>query len=275
MDVAALQAHGMMYGTAWKEEETARLTRMALDAGFLAIDTANQRKHYHEAGVGVAVASALDDGVITREGLFLQTKFTYRRGQDHRLPYDPDAPVADQVRQSCASSLEHLGVRYIDSYVLHGPATRTGLTDDDWRVWAAMEALLDEGTVRRLGVSNVSAAQLRSLCEGAVVKPTFCQNRCYASRGWDAEVRRVCDDHGVVYQGFSLLTANRSVWHGAAVRALAARHGATPAQILFRFAQRMGMLPLTGTTDAAHMRADLAACGLALTGDELRTIQAA
>ena len=110
-----------LYGTAWKEDETERLTRLALEAGFRGIDTANQRKHYFEAGAGAAVARAIADGVVRREELFLQTKFTYRDGQDHRLPYDPNADPATQVRQSFASSLEHLQIESLDSYVLHGP----------------------------------------------------------------------------------------------------------------------------------------------------------
>src|ERR1700678_1727579 len=103
-----------LYGTAWKEDQTARLTRLALQCGFRGIDTANQRKHYHEAGVGWAIAAAIAGGQLTRDDLFLQTKFTFRRGQDHRLPYDAQAPIAAQVEQSCANSLEHLGGDAID-----------------------------------------------------------------------------------------------------------------------------------------------------------------
>ena len=116
-----------LYGTAWKEERTQRLTEQALRQGFRGIDTANQRKHYHEAAIGQAIGSVVADGLVTREDLFLQTKFTFRPGQDHRLPYDPRAPIHVQVEQSFASSLEHLGVEVIDSYLLHGPTQRTGL----------------------------------------------------------------------------------------------------------------------------------------------------
>src|SRR3954453_12864113 len=99
-----------LYGTAWKEQETERLTDLALRQGFRGIDTANQRRHYDEAGVGRAVADAIASGLVGRDDLFLQTKFAFRPGQDHRLPYDPDAPIPAQVEQSLASSLEHLGV---------------------------------------------------------------------------------------------------------------------------------------------------------------------
>src|SRR3954471_9072089 len=89
----------LLYGTAWKEDRTQALTELALHHGFRGIDTANQRKHYHEAAVGQAVAAAIREGVVTRDELFLQTKFTFRDGQDHRLPYDPKAPIPVQVEQ--------------------------------------------------------------------------------------------------------------------------------------------------------------------------------
>jgi diketogulonate reductase-like aldo/keto reductase len=245
-----------MYGTAWKEDATARCVADAIAAGFRAIDTANQRKHYHEVEVGVGLARAYATG-ITREQLFLQTKFTYRRGQDHRLPYDPNADVATQVRQSFASSLEHLRVDKLDSYVLHGPATGRGLIDLDYEVWRTMEALHHAGKVDLLGISNVAIDQLRELCSHAEVAPAFVQNRCYASTGWDREVRRFCTAQGIVYQGFSLLTANRDVLRQREFAAICERAGRTPAQVVFRFAQQLGMLPLTGTTDPTHMREDL------------------
>src|ERR1700676_4162725 len=102
-----------LYGTAWKEDETRRLTELALRQGFRGIDTANQRRHYHEAAVGQAVAAAVASGLVARDDLFLQTKFTFRRGQDDRLPYDPDAPIPIQVEQSFANSLEHLGTEVV------------------------------------------------------------------------------------------------------------------------------------------------------------------
>ena len=104
-----------LYGTAWKEDETPRLVELALRQGFRGIDTANQRRHYHEAAVGQAMSAAFESGLVTRDDLFLQTKFTFQPGQDHRLPYDPDASIAVQVEQSLASSLEHLRVDVIDS----------------------------------------------------------------------------------------------------------------------------------------------------------------
>src|SRR5260370_20867558 len=110
-----------LYGTAWKEDRTAALTELALRSGFRGIDTANQRRHYFEEGVGQGLAAAYRAGIVTRADLFLQTQFTYQRGQDHRLPYDPAARLSTQGAHSIASSLQHLGTDCVDSYVLHGP----------------------------------------------------------------------------------------------------------------------------------------------------------
>jgi diketogulonate reductase-like aldo/keto reductase len=263
----------LLYGTAWKEEATEELTARALAAGFRGIDTANQRRHYFEAGVGAAVAAAQERGLVRREDLFLQTKFTSLGGQDHRLPYDPRADAATQVAQSFASSLEHLRTTYVDSYVLHGPSSSRGLTGEDWQVWKAMEDLHRARKARGLGVSNVSLEQLVALHEGSAVKPSFVQNRCFARSGWDREVRRFCAKTGIVYQGFSLLTANPRALASAAVQSAARRTGRTPAQVVFRFAIQAGMLPLTGTTDPRHMEEDLAALEFELLPAEVEAVE--
>ena len=261
-----------MYGTAWKKEATTQLVQLAVASGFTAIDTANQLIHYQEALVGDALLELAKQGV-KRESLFLQTKFTPVNGQDHRTPYDATADLTTQVAQSFDSSLGHLHTDYLDSYVLHGPYYRRGLGKEDWEVWAAIEALYDAGNTRMIGVSNVSAEQLALLCEKARHKPMVVQNRCYAAFGWDKEVRALCRQHNLIYQGFSLLTANREVFIEPAIRAMAAKYQTGLAQIVFRFSQQIGMLPLTGTTNQQHMTEDLQCERFTLSPDELSLIE--
>jgi diketogulonate reductase-like aldo/keto reductase len=262
-----------LYGTAWKEVDTKRLTELALSQGFRGIDTANQRRHYDEEAVGQAIADSIQSGLVTRDDLFLQTKFTFRRGQDHRLPYDTNAPIPIQVEQSFMSSVRHLGVGTIDSYLLHGPTQQNGLAPADWEAWRAMEAIHESGRVRFLGVSNVTVEQLQQLCQQARIYPRFVQNRCYAARRWDGRVREFCAANGLVYQGFSLLTANREAMARSELARIAARHGRTISQIVFRFALQVGMVALTGTTKAAHMREDLEVFGFQLESDEIGRIE--
>lgn len=262
-----------LYGTAWKQDRTPALVELALRTGFRAIDTANQRRHYFEEGVGQGLAAAYRAGVVSRDDLFLQTKFTYRPGQDHRLPYDPAASLSVQVAQSLASSLEHLATDHVDSYVLHGPSSGYGWTDADAEVWEAMTKERDAGRTRLLGVSNVSLQQVEQMAAIHSEAPTFVQNRCYARLGWDRDVRLFCRGRKIIYQGFSLLTANPEVLHDPAVTAFATRENLTPAQIIFAFARAVGMLPLTGTSRAEHMKQDLASAALSLSPGAVQAIE--
>ena len=263
-----------LYGTAWKEDRTAALTELAIRSGFRAIDTANQRKHYFEAAVGEGLAAAYRAGLVARADLFLQTKFTYQDGQDDRLPYDPAATLSVQVAQSMASSLEHLCTDHVDSFVLHGPASHSHWTTDDFETWQAMIKERNAGRTRLLGISNISLAQLQQMARAHAEPPAFVQNRCYAVRCWDRDVRAFCREHNIIYQGFSLLTANRQVLGHPTIAALAAEITATPAQVIFAFARSVGMLPLTGTTNPEHMKQDLASLSLELPPDAVNAIEA-
>ena len=81
LSIDGVRVPSFLYGTAWKEQDTQRLTELALRQGFRGIDTANQRRHYDEAAVGRAVAASVEGGLLARKDLFLQTKFTSGRGK--------------------------------------------------------------------------------------------------------------------------------------------------------------------------------------------------
>lgn len=258
-----------LYGTAWKEERTSLLVERAIKAGFRGIDTANQRMHYFEAAVGEGLQAAYTNLGIQRDALFLQTKYTYARGQDHRKPYDENASFTSQVQQSFAKSLEHLKTDYLNSYLLHGPYRQHSISEADKEVWRAMESLQQQGKIQWLGVSNLSYEQLVELTSFAVIKPTFIQNRCFAQQLWDKKIRIYCRNNGIVYQGFSLLTANQAELTHPRLKEIQQNHEKTTAQIIFRFAQQIGILPITGTTDETHMKEDLAINDFKLSNDDL------
>jgi diketogulonate reductase-like aldo/keto reductase len=136
-----------------------------------------------------------------------------------------------------------------------------------------MEALYQSGKTKMIGVSNISAGQLTELCQRADHKPMVVQNRCFAALAWDKQIREICQAHDIIYQGFSLLTANREVLVDPQVQKIARRLGATSAQIIFRFAMQIGMLPLTGTTSQQHMREDLEAERFILSSEEIDLIE--
>lgn len=262
-----------LYGTAWKEDRTQELVLQALNSGFTGIDTANQRRHYFEEAVGFGIQYFLNNSTKQREDLFIQTKFTFATGQDHRKPYNERDTYANQVMQSFESSLFHLQTEYLDSYVLHGPLYTMGLSDADWEAWTAMETLIPEKKVRFLGISNVNFDQLLTLYNEATRKPAFVQNRCFAVTQWDKEIRDFCTSHGIIYQGFSLLTANQHYLFNPLIRNIAIKYQKTIPQVIFRFAQEMQILPLTGTSSQQHMNEDLQGTHFQLTKEELLLIE--
>jgi diketogulonate reductase-like aldo/keto reductase len=172
-----------------------------------------------------------------------------------------------------SSSLEHLGTDYVDSYVLHGPSSGYDWTEADAEVWEAMRKERDAGHTRLLGVSNVSLSHLEQMAATNNEAPAFVQNRCFARVGWDRDVRTFCRERKIIYQGFSLLTANTEVLRHPLITRLAQRANATSAQIVFAFARAVRILPLTGTSDPEHMKQDLAARELTLSRTRYRLLR--
>ncbi|QPK64700.1 aldo/keto reductase [Methylomonas sp. LL1] len=262
---------GIIYGTAWKKEHTARLVEQALEAGFRGIDTACQPKHYHEAGVGDALSACVRRG-LSRDRIYLQTKFTPLNGHDPlQIPYDPDAVLAEQVSQSFQASLRNLQTDYLDCLVLHSPlADRQQLLE----VWRAMEGIFQAGGAKQLGISNCYEPEVfKFLYQAATVKPAVIQNRFYADTDHDRDIRQFCRQQGVIYQSFWTLTANPKILADTVIQDLATTYQRSSAQIFFRYLTQIGIVPLTGTSSVDHMRADLAIFEFKLTEDECAEIQ--
>jgi diketogulonate reductase-like aldo/keto reductase len=260
-----MNAPPIIYGTAWKKEHTEALVARAIRAGFRGIDTACQPKHYHEPGVGAALAA------FERDSLYIQTKFTPLSGQDpKRVPYDANASVPEQVAQSFAVSLQNLRTTYLDALILHSPYPREEQT---MAAWQAMEALVDAGGVRRIGISNCYEVNvLEQLYRASRIKPAIVQNRFYADSDYDVEIRELCVAHGMSYQSFWTLTANPQLLGDETVRLLSLKYQCTTAQVLFRYLTQVGVTPLTGTKSETHMREDLAIFDFTLTDAEVRAI---
>ncbi|WP_345969257.1 aldo/keto reductase [Sulfurimonas sp. HSL1-6] len=267
---AAVQMPALIYGTAWKKEQTAPLVEAALRCGFRGIDTACQPRHYHEAGVGEALAKMRGEG-LEREAVFLQTKFTPVDGQDpENTPYDRNAPLPEQVAQSFRVSLDNLRTGYVDSYVLHSPLFPFARL---LSVWRAMETIAADGGARQLGISNCYELRtLQRLFDEAEIKPAVLQNRFYADSGYDVELRAFCDANGIRYQSFWSLTANPHLLGSEPViRAAMARRVGTP-QIFYAYLIAKGITPLDGTTSSVHMQEDLHVTDIRLAPEEIAAI---
>jgi diketogulonate reductase-like aldo/keto reductase len=238
----------LVYGTAWKRDDTERLARRALSAGFVGFDTACQPKHYDEPALGRALMAT------SRERLWIQTKFTPVGGHDDRKPYHVWQPVEDQVRSSFATSLANLGTTYVDALLLHSPLETYELT---LRAWRVLEEFHAAGSVRTLGVSNVNFQTFERLWNESTVKPGVVQNRFYNRTGYDRDLRAFCQNHGVAYQGFWTLTGNRNVVSGPVVAEIASRLGKPPVSVYYRALMQLGVVVLDGTKSTDHMREDL------------------
>ncbi|WFD04685.1 hypothetical protein MVES1_000008 [Malassezia vespertilionis] len=212
------QMPAILYGTAWKDTRTTELVTAALVQGFRGVDTAGQRKHYREDLVGVGLRDAYEQLGISRYDVWIQTKYTPISGQDTHgfIPYDTNAPIADQVFQSFRNSIAQLhhgeaipdiadliakyavdarnGTPdqaplqpvYVDSYLLHSPLETMQSTLEAWRV---LEALVDVGVVREIGFSNVYDPEIyQALFQAARIKPSILQNRWHHSTGHDVSL---------------------------------------------------------------------------------------
>ncbi|HYM35523.1 MAG TPA: aldo/keto reductase [Steroidobacteraceae bacterium] len=266
---AGVQMPRIIYGTAWKKEKTATCVTKALTTGFRGIDTACQPKHYFERGVGDGIVAFLNSSIarsVKREQLYIQTKFTPLSGQDAKqVPYDSKAPLNEQVAQSIQVSLRNLQTEYLDCLVLHSPLMGQSME----MVWRAMEAHVDSGVIRQLGLSNCYEPEyFEQLYRWARIKPAVLQNRFYDATGYDRELRAFCRKHRVVYQSFWTLTANPHLLTHNTIKGLASKYGRTPPQILFRFLSHDEIVPLTGTQSEIHMREDLDIFSFALTDTE-------
>lgn len=273
LSTAGVRMPGIIYGTAWKQERTAALVEQAITLGFRGIDTACQPKHYHEAGVGEGVLAACSALGLERSDLYLQTKFTPLNGHDPlRIPYDAKASLPEQVAQSFQVSLKNLQTNYLDGLVLHSPLADRGQLLE---VWQALEVIQQSGGAKRLGISNCyDPALFEFLYENATVKPALLQNRFYADTGYDKQLRAFCRQRQIVYQSFWTLTANPKILADSAVKALAEKYRRGPAQIFFRYLTQIGIVPLTGTTSAEHIREDLAIFEFELSSAECASLTA-
>jgi len=245
----------IIYGTAWKKEQTAALVRLALGLGYRNFDTAGMAKHYHQAGVGEALRT------VERASVWIQTKYSpfQRNGV---APYDEMAALGKQVDQSLSNSLADLQTSYVDSLLLHCPMQTMS---DTLEVWRGMEAQVSAGRVLSIGISNMySLDSFRILFEQANVKPSALQNRFYQDTGYDKELRAYCREKGVDYQSFWTLTANPHLLRHPAIVSCAREHNKTSEQVLFRYLTQVGVVPLTGSQSPQHLSEDLSIFSWAL-----------
>jgi 2,5-diketo-D-gluconate reductase A len=230
-------------------EDTQRIVEDALEAGYRHIDTA--AAYRNETGVGAAIAAS----GIPREEIFITTKL--RNGEQ------------GQALNAFRNSREALGVDYVDLYLIHWPVPSQGLFTESWK---QMEKLYADGQIRAIGVSNFLAEHLDTLLAASDVVPAVNQieiHPTFQQRDLAAKSRSL----DIAVEAYSPLGQGSDLG-AATVKSLAARYGATPAQIVLAWHLAQGTIVIPKSADTARMRENLGAAALPLTPAEIAQITA-
>jgi diketogulonate reductase-like aldo/keto reductase len=219
----------------------------ALEAGYRHLDTA--AAYRNEAGVGAAIAAA----GIAREELFVTTKL--RNGEQGK-PFE-----------AFEDSRRALGLDYVDLYLIHWPVPSQGLFVSAWQ---AMEKLLANELVRAIGVSNFLPEHLETLLASAEVTPAVNQIELHPTFQ-QRELASLCREKGIAVEAYSPLGQGADLTADA-VQAVAAAHGATPAQVVLAWHLSQGTIVIPKTANADRMAENFAAAALDLTASEVEQI---
>src|ERR1700734_2759378 len=236
---------------------TISATRDALEAGFRHFDCAE--RYGNEREVGEALQAGLAAGGIAREDIFVTTKLW---NSNHR---------PERVEPAFAASLHRLRLRYLDLYLIHTPFAFQPGDEQDPRdqngdviydhgvtlldTWKAMETLVDRGTCRAIGLSDISLNELVPIYESARIKPAVVEVESHPYLP-ETELLEFCKEKGIVFLAFAPLD------HGSrpgpiedpVITAIAARVGKTPAQVLLAWAVQRGTALLTTPKTADRAR---------------------
>ncbi len=222
----------------------------ALDAGYRLIDTAVN--YGNEDAVGRAVART----DVPREQIVVTTKVP---GRDHGY---------DEALASFDRSVAALGLDTIDLYLIHWPNPSVGRFVDTFR---AMVRLREEGRVRSVGVSNFTPEFLARVADATGVMPAVNQVELHPFFP-QVELRAFHAGHGIVTEGWSPLGKGARVRQAPPVVAAAGAHGVTPAQVILRWHQQIGSVPIPKSGDPGRQRENLDVGGFTLTDGEVAAI---
>ena len=199
------------------EEETERAVSAALEIGYRLIDTASV--YGNEAAVGRAIAAS----GIPRAELFITTKLA-----------NADQGLA-ATQAACKTSLEKLGLDYVDLYLIHWPAPQLGKYVDSF---VGLIQARGDGFARSIGVCNFTEEHLSTVIDLTFVTPAVNQIELHPLLN-QAELRAANDAHNVVTEAYSPLAVGRLV-DNPTVTSVAAEYSRTPAQVLIRWSLQLG-----------------------------------
>ena len=245
------------FGTSLSDRnETRNAVKAAVEIGFRHLDAAE--RYRNEAEVGAALRELFAAGTVRRDELFVTTKLW---NNNHR---------PERVKPALRASLDRLGLEAVDLYLVHTPfAFRPG-DDQDPRdqygavvyddgvtleeTWAAMEALVDDGLSRAIGLSDIDAAGARKIVETARIKPAVVEVESHPYHPqW--ELHELCKEHGIVLLAFASLghALEPRLLDDPLIVSIAQRVGKTPAQVLLAWGIQRGSAVLTSSVKPARI----------------------
>jgi diketogulonate reductase-like aldo/keto reductase len=178
------------------------------------------------------------------------------------MPYSATAPLEQQIHTSVASSLQNLrptsslasiGESYIDAILIHSPYETVQETIAAFKLLGTYVP----HAIRSLGISNISLEHLKAVYDEVEIKPTFIQNRFYPQTRHDVELRKYCEEKGIVYESFWTLTGNPALLKSEPVLNLSKDAGVSKEVALYSLVIELGIAPLNGTTNSGRMKSDL------------------
>ncbi|MFI8320493.1 aldo/keto reductase [Streptomyces sp. NPDC085529] len=233
------------------DDATTAAVTAALETGYRSIDTA--AVYGNEAGVGRALAAS----GLPRDDLFVTTKL-WNADQGY-----------DATLRAFDTSLAKLGLDHVDLYLIHWPTPARDLYRDSWR---ALERLAEEGRIRAAGVSNFQPDHLRRLLDGATLTPAVNQIELHPGLQ-QADLRAFHAEHGIATEAWSPL-AQGAVLDEAAITAVAARHGKSPAQVVIRWHLQLGNVVIPKSVTPHRIRENFDVLDFSLSDEEMRSVAA-
>jgi len=230
-------------------EDTQGVVEEALDAGYRHLDTA--AAYRNEAGVGAGIVAS----GVARDDVFVTTKlWNSQQGYGSTL-------------EAFETSLEKLGMDYVDLYLIHWPVPSE---DRFLETWRAFERIHEEGRARTIGVSNFRVEDLQRLRDEAEKLPTVNQVELHP-RLQQAELRAWHAEHGIATEAWSPL-AQGALLDDDTIVAIAEAHGKTPAQAILRWHVQLGnvVIPKSVTPERIHQNLDI--FDFELSADEMASI---
>ncbi|ROW01377.1 hypothetical protein VPNG_07614 [Cytospora leucostoma] len=268
MAEALPQKHRIVYGTAWKKDETADLVLKAVRAGFTAFDTACQPRHYREDLVGEGIRNAFAEGGLKdRSQIWVQTKFTKPSGQDpDTAPYDVQSSIEEQVHTSIKTSLRNLQhhadldsssdeLVYLDSLLLHSPFSSF---EDTLTAWRIMSTYVPH-RVRALGVANIPYSLLTKLYDAVDIKPSYVQARFHPETNWEIHTRKFCASKGIIFQAHKVLKQKQDILQSKVIGDVAAALGVSRHVAMYLCVLGLGEFVriVGGPKSEVHMKEDV------------------